>query len=117
VIYLAGCELIGGFLRTNTERGVEENLNSQGMVFRKLCMTDLRESQETEEGIDLEDELPVLELVYGSVARLSALATGREIAEVDSLRKSNSRSFESNDSVPPFSVQSRRLESGLHVTS
>jgi glutamate--cysteine ligase len=86
VIYLAGCELIGGFLRTNTERGVEENLNSQGMVFRKLCMTDLREAQESDEGIDFEDELPVLELVYGSVARLSALATGRELAEVGSRR-------------------------------
>jgi len=86
VIYLAGCELIGGFLRTNTERGVEENLNSQGMVFRKLCMTDLREAQEADEGIDLDEELPVLELVYGSVARLSALATGRELAEVGSRR-------------------------------
>src|SRR4029077_19004762 len=42
VIYLVGCELIGGFLRTNTEKGVEENLNSQGMVFKKLCMSDLR---------------------------------------------------------------------------
>jgi hypothetical protein len=73
-------------LRTNTERGVEENLNSQGMVFRKLCMTDLREAQESDEGIDFEDELPVLELVYGSVARLSALATGRELAEVGSRR-------------------------------
>ncbi len=85
VIYLAGCELIGGFLRTNTERGVEENLNSQGMVFRKLCMTDLRDSQSIEEEMEAEEELPVLELVYGSVARLSALATGRELAEAGTL--------------------------------
>lgn len=77
VIYLSGCELIGGFLRTNTERGAEENLNSQGMVFRKLCMADLRESAEEDSDI----ETPVLELVYGSIARISAIATGMEIYE------------------------------------
>ncbi len=76
VIYLFGCELIGGFLRTNTERGIEENLNSQGMVFRKLCMSDLREEAEEGTGEDLS-----LELVYGAVARISALATGLELKE------------------------------------
>lgn len=76
VIYLFGCELIGGFLRTNTERGIEENLNAQGMVFRKLCMSDLREDSD-EPGT----EETLLELVYGSVARISALATGLELKE------------------------------------
>lgn len=76
VVYLFGCELIGGFLRTNTERGIEENLNSQGMVFRMLCMSDLRDDSE-----DPNTEENVLELVYGSVARLSALATGMELKE------------------------------------
>lgn len=75
VIYLVGCELIGGFLRTNTERGIEENLNSQGMVFRKLCMSDLRENDA--EGVEIEDTS--LEQVYGAVARISALATGLEL--------------------------------------
>ncbi len=76
VIYLFGCELIGGFLRTNTERGIEENLNSQGMVFRKLCMSDLREDADDGVGEDLS-----LEQVYGAVARISALATGLELKE------------------------------------
>lgn len=83
VIYLFGGELIGGFLRTNTERGAEENLNSQGMVFRKLCMSDLRDF-----GAELEDagaaadhnEEPLMELVYGAVARISAIAAGQELA-------------------------------------
>ncbi len=70
VIYLAGCELIGGFLRTNTEKNTEENLNSAGMVFKMLCMSDLRQGEEA-----------TLELVYGSIARISALATGLELAE------------------------------------
>jgi glutamate--cysteine ligase len=81
VIYLLGCELIGGFLRTNTEKSVEENLNSTGMVFRKLCMSDLRSLQEDppEDPDEKHSKEPVLELVYGSIARISALATGREL--------------------------------------
>jgi glutamate--cysteine ligase len=82
VIYCVGHELIGGFLRASTEKGVEDNLNSQGMVFRKLCMSDLRQTDAELEGPDagqdIKDE-PVLELVYGSIARISALATGLEL--------------------------------------
>lgn len=80
VIYLFGGELIGGFLRTNTEKGVEENLNSQGMVFKKLCMSDLRESDPDVTDIEALQSESLLELVYGSIARISALAAGREIA-------------------------------------
>ena len=80
VIYLVGSQLIGGFLRSNTEKGVEENLNSQGMVFKKLCMSDLRASQLEATLEESDQEEPILELVYGSVARLSALATGLELA-------------------------------------
>ncbi|MEO5971401.1 MAG: glutamate--cysteine ligase, partial [Bdellovibrionia bacterium] len=79
VIYLLGCELIGGFLRTNTEKGDEENLNSQGMVFKKLCMSDLRTPDTDLTDDDLKEE-PVRELAYGSIARISALATGLELA-------------------------------------
>ena len=83
VIYLMGCELIGGFLRTNTQRGEEDNLNSQGMVFRKLCVSDLRRPfLETDEIDDDEptDE-PLMELVYGTIARISAMAAGIELSE------------------------------------
>ena len=83
VIYLIECELLGGFLRSNTERGAEENLNSQGMVFKKLCMSDLRDVMQDEEH-KLED-LPVLELVYGTIARISALAAGYEMIEAQKL--------------------------------
>lgn len=76
VIYLFGGELMGGFLRTNTEKSEEDNLNSQGMVFQKLCMSDLRRDEE-----DPLEEIPILELVYGWVAKLSALATGMELRQ------------------------------------
>ncbi len=78
VVYLFGQDLVGGFLRTNTEKGDEDNLNSQGMVFRKLCMSDLQRSQDEPDEVDE----PVLELVYGSIARISALASGRELKEL-----------------------------------
>jgi glutamate--cysteine ligase len=90
VIYISGCELIGGFLRTNTERSVEDNLNSAGMVFRKLCMSDLRQPDEDpQDSAELDQERgeePVLELVYGSIARISALAAGRELMAHRELR-------------------------------
>ncbi len=85
VIYLSGCELIGGFLRTNSERGREENLNSQGMVFRKLCMSDLKHpsvSEDTEaDTSEADEDEPILELVYGAIARISAVAVGLEIRD------------------------------------
>jgi glutamate--cysteine ligase len=84
VIYLFGTDLMGGFLRTHSEKGDEDNLNAQGMVFRKLCMSDLRtlESDASEgETSNQSQDLPVLELVYGAVARISALATGMELAK------------------------------------
>jgi glutamate--cysteine ligase len=79
VIYLMGCELIGGFLRTNTEKGAEDNLNSQGMAFKMLCMSDLRELENDPDDPD-NKTIPVLEMIYGAVARISALATGKELA-------------------------------------
>jgi glutamate--cysteine ligase len=79
VIYLMGCELIGGFLRTNTEKGAEDNLNSQGMAFKMLCMSDLRELENDPDDED-NKTIPVLEMIYGAVARVSALATGKELA-------------------------------------
>ncbi len=85
VIYLFGSELVGGFLRTNEKKNREENLNSQGMVFKKLCMSDLKclsQIGDTCETLSNEKErIPVLELVYGSIARISALATGLELKE------------------------------------
>ena len=87
VVYLLGEELIGGFLRTNPARGAdvqatEENLNAPGMVFRKLCMSDLRRPGSESPGEEPANEKtaePMLELVYGWIGRISALAAGREI--------------------------------------
>lgn len=78
VIYMVGSETTGGFIRANTERGTEENLNSKGMIFKPLCMSDLEAPFEQPSKVKREN--CVLEHVYGSLARLSALAAGKEIS-------------------------------------
>lgn len=68
-IYLVGDECVGGFLRTHKSKGIDENLNSPGAVFKRLCMSDLK--------VDMPD-CP-MENVYGWISRLGALALAREI--------------------------------------
>ncbi|MEW6055628.1 MAG: glutamate--cysteine ligase [Bdellovibrionota bacterium] len=76
VIYLLGHDLLGGFLRKNPSRGKVDNLNSRGMVFQKLCIADLKHGADR----DLE-----LEMVYGTIAQLSASAISLEIEGVEGL--------------------------------
>jgi len=71
VIYLAGTEPIGGFLRINPNRDAESNLNSPGAHFKPLCFANLFRSPNREN--------VVLEKLYGSLGRLSTLANGREM--------------------------------------
>jgi glutamate--cysteine ligase len=72
VIYMVGCELAGGFLRTHGEKSNEESLNSPGAVYKRLCVSDLNVSL---------DNSP-LENVYGWSARLGLLAIAMEAQEM-----------------------------------
>lgn len=67
-IYMIGCQLAGGFLRSHSEKDPTESLNSPGAVFRKLCVSDLAINVE---GLPMEN-------VYGWLACLGTLALGRE---------------------------------------
>ena len=71
-IYLLGCQLAGGFLRTHQEKDPTESLNSPGAVYKRLCTTDLNVSVQ---GHPLEN-------VYGWTAKLGLLAIGRESASM-----------------------------------
>ena len=71
-VYLLGCQLAGGFLRSHGEKGPTESLNSPGAVYKRLCVSDLKVSVE---GHPLEN-------VYGWVAKLGLLAIGKESAEM-----------------------------------
>jgi glutamate--cysteine ligase len=79
VIYIMGEELIGGFIRANTERGDMDNLNSQGAFFRKLCFKDLSDSLAAKSTTNCPEDFPTQEAVYGIIAKLSALAAAMEI--------------------------------------
>lgn len=73
VIYMIGSELAGGFLRTHSEKGATDSLNSPGAVYKKLCVSDLQVSLE---GNPLEN-------VYGWSARLGMLAIAMEAKEMN----------------------------------
>lgn len=72
VVYMIGCELAGGFLRTHSEKSAIDSLNSPGAVYKKLCVSDLNVSLK---GSPLEN-------VYGWSARLGLLAIALEGQEM-----------------------------------
>lgn len=72
VIYMVGCELAGGFLRTHSEKSATESLNSPGAVYKRLCVTDLYDNRM---------KCPK-ENVYGWSAKLGLLAIGLEAHEM-----------------------------------
>lgn len=72
VIYMIGCELAGGFLRTHSEKSETESLNSPGAVYKRLCVSDLSVNPR---GCPNEN-------VYGWIAKLGLLAIGREAREM-----------------------------------
>lgn len=71
VIYLAGSDPVGGFLRMNPNKDAEGNLNSPGAHFKPLCFANLFRSPNRDNVI--------LEHLYGALGRLSTLANGREM--------------------------------------
>lgn len=73
VIYMVGCELAGGFLRTHAEKSSTESLNSPGAVYKKLCVSDLADDR-----FKCPDEN-----VYGWSAKLGLLAIGLEAQQMD----------------------------------
>ncbi|MBC7741634.1 MAG: glutamate--cysteine ligase [Bdellovibrionaceae bacterium] len=73
VIYMIGCELAGGFLRTHAEKSSTESLNSPGAIYKKLCVTDLNDDRQ---------KCPQ-ENVYGWSAKLGLLAIGLEAQDMN----------------------------------
>lgn len=71
-MYLVDGKALGGFMRYNPERGTNANLNSQGMLYRKFCVSDICQDTDTH----------VKEAVYATVARLSVLAAAHELKEL-----------------------------------
>jgi glutamate--cysteine ligase len=72
-VYLVDGKGMGGFMRYNPERGTNANLNSQGMLYRKFCISDICQDTDTH----------IKEAAYTVVARLSVLAASKEIQEIN----------------------------------
>lgn len=72
VIYMIGCQLAGGFLRTHSEKADDDSLNSPGAVYQRLCVSDLNVRLE---GCPKENS-------YGWVAKLAFLSVAIEAKEL-----------------------------------
>lgn len=68
-IYLVGGVSVGGFMRTNSLKDANSNLNARGMVFQKFCISEIRQDKEHK----------TKEALYSIIARLSSIAGGMEI--------------------------------------
>ncbi len=76
VVYMMDQFVVGGFYRVNTDRGVDENLNSRGMSFVPLAFeTDCH----TPDCSGMPDAPPNRFYTYGVVARLAMLAAAKEL--------------------------------------
>ncbi len=71
-IYLVGGKALGGFMRANPLRSTTENLNAKGMIYQKLCLSDICK----------ENEHKCKEAVYSVLARLATIAAAYEIKNV-----------------------------------
>jgi glutamate--cysteine ligase len=71
-IYLINGKSAGGFMRSNPLKGTQANLNSQGMVYQKLCFSDVKQDYDHK----------IKEAVYSVIARLSVLAASMEMKDL-----------------------------------
>lgn len=71
--YLINGRAMGGFMRYNPERGTNANLNSQGMLYRKFCFSDICQETDTH----------IKEAMYAIIGRLAVLASSRELEELN----------------------------------
>lgn len=71
-IYLINGKSGGGFMRTNPLKGTQANLNAQGMIYQKLCLSDVKQ----------DCDHTIKEAVYSVIARLSVLAASYEMKEL-----------------------------------
>ena len=70
-VYLIDGKSAGGFMRFNPLKGTNANLNSQGMLYQKLCLSEIKQNHDHKNK----------EAVYSVIARLSVIAAAYEQLE------------------------------------
>ena len=76
-IYLINGKGLGGFMRANSLQGDQDNLNSRGSIFKKYCISEIREGNKNQ----------YKESLYSIVARLATLAAALETKEILKTKK------------------------------
>jgi glutamate--cysteine ligase len=77
VVYMIGRNVVGGFYRVHTNRGVDENLNSPGMHFEPLAFASPCNYPHRDNNTHSQNRF----YAYGVIARLALIAAARELAE------------------------------------
>jgi glutamate--cysteine ligase len=85
VVYMIDQYVVGGFYRVNTDRGIDENLNSRGMSFVPLAFENDCQSPDCGSAPDAP---PNRFYTYGVVARLAMLAASKELVLLGDMMKS-----------------------------
>ncbi len=79
VVYSIDKNVVGGFYRVHSRKGVNENLNSPGMRFEPLAFDDCCISPDIDQSPDSHVNRFY---IYGVIARLATLAAAREMVDV-----------------------------------
>jgi len=80
-IYQVDNNLVGGFYRSHTSKGNRDNLNSQGMVFKKICPHSRLYGD-----CGVHHDVNVFD-VYRILARIAGIAAQREIVHLEANKK------------------------------
>lgn len=78
VVYMIDRYVVGGFYRVNSEKGVDENLNSAGMSFEQMSF--VKQSERTLDDLNTAHNRFYS---YGVVGRLAMLAASLELERTD----------------------------------
>jgi glutamate--cysteine ligase len=82
-IYQVANQFVGGFYRLNNQKNDRENLNSKGMIFRKMCVGDRGECLYSHKDINECGVNPDPKTqVYHILARIAGVAAHREIIQM-----------------------------------
>ena len=76
-IYQIDNNLIGGFYRSHKEKGQRENLNSKGMVFKKMCPHSKKYGD-----CGVHHDVNIFD-IYRILARISGIAAKNEIVQLE----------------------------------
>jgi glutamate--cysteine ligase len=78
VMYIVNGEICGGFFRTHDEKSDNENLNSPGMKFVRICFAEkIGYTNEFTDKCDPKE----LDLLYDTVSQIAAISAALELKQ------------------------------------